>query len=90
MTNVVSLDEHRSKKEEAKPKHQDDVESLELMKSIITILMKYKYNAYDIQTAENMILLSMLFQSHINHLNDIDDNLFEVFSLISDKVTNGE
>lgn len=60
------------------------------MKSIITILLKYKYNAYDVQTAENMILLSMLFQAHINHLNDIDDDLFEVFSLISERLTNNE
>jgi hypothetical protein len=90
MTNIVILDEYRSKKEETIPKPEDEIESLELMKSIINILLKYKYNAYDVQTAENMILLSMLFQSHINHLNEIEDNLFEVFSLISDKVTNGE
>jgi hypothetical protein len=90
MTNIVSLDEYRSKKEDSTYRPQDEVESLELMKSIITILLKYKYNAYDVQTAENMILLSMLFQAHINHLNDIDDDLFEVFSLISERLTNNE
>lgn len=90
MTNIVSLDEYRSKKDDTSPKFQDEVESLELMKSIINILLKYKYNAYDVQTAENMILLSMLFQSHINYLNNVDDNLFEVFSLISERLTNNE
>ncbi len=90
MSNVVNLDDYRLKKEGSASRPYDEVESLELMKAIITILLKYKYNAYDIQTAENMILISMLFQSHINHLNDIDDNLFEVFSLINEKVTQGE
>jgi len=90
MSNIINLEDYRSKKDDSISTRTDEIESLELMKSIITILMKYKYNAYDIQTAENMILLSMLFQSHINYLNDIDDNLFEVFSIINDKVTQSE
>ncbi len=90
MSNIINLEDYRSKNEDPVSTRTDEIESLELMKSIITILMKYKYNAYDIQTAENMILLSMLFQSHINYLNDIDDNLFEVFSIINDKVTQSE
>lgn len=90
MNNVVNIDDYRAKKEISSSQFVGEEESIDLMKSLIGILLKYKYDAQDITTAENMILLSLLFQSHINHLNGFDDDMFDIFEIMKKRITENE
>lgn len=91
MNNVVNIDDYRSKKETTSSAQlAGEEESLELIRSIITILLKYNHDAQNIITAENMILLSLLFQSHINYLNGFDDEMFDIFEIMKNRIMERE
>lgn len=91
MSNVVNISDYRPKRETSSSNQfPGEEESLELMRQIIIILLKYKHDAQNAETAENMILLSLLFQSHINYLNGFDDDMFDIFEIMKNRIKERE
>ena len=85
MTNIINLQEAREQRQPPSPeevleKTGMDYISLEFMEELITILRSYNIDPQHPETAENMIFLSMLFQSHIDRINGKDNDFYEFFN----------
>jgi len=90
--NVVNLNDYRLEKSE--PNIVDDIlektgmehPSLDFMESMIGVLYDYDIDPQAPETAENMIFLSMLFQAHLDNMNDKENNLYAIFDLMRENV----
>lgn len=87
--NVIDLQSHRLKKEENKDDFQEFFEksglsaaSLSFMQSLIELLYENGIDPQEPETAENMILLSMLFESHIDKMNGENNSMYEIFNMM--------
>ena len=87
--NVIDLNEHRSKRNIPTDDFQDFFEksglsaaSLSFMQSLIELLYEHGIDPQEPETAENMILLSMLFESHIDKMNGEDNVMYEIFNMM--------
>ncbi len=93
MTNIVNLNIEREKRNTRDDSTTDLIQtagmcnaSVELMKNIISSLRDNNINPSDPETAENMIFISMLFQSHIDNINEKENSLYKFFDMMREEV----
>ena len=93
MSNIVNLNIEREKRNAQNDSASDLVSaagmcgaSVAFMKNIILTLQDNNIDPSDPETAENMIFISMLFQSHIDNINGKENSLYEFFDMMREEV----
>ena len=79
MTDVINLDQYRNLKKEDTFK---ETVTVDLMREMVRVLLDYGYDPTSRLTAENMIIVTMMFKAHLDHLDGIDNEMYDMFSVI--------
>lgn len=97
MSNIIDLNDEREKRitnneffsNLAEQSSMDPI-TVELIKNIIGLLQDYDIDPQLPETAENMIFLSILFQSHIDKINGKENHWSMFFDQMREWVNESE